>query len=455
MKPGFRLCGTLCAGLALLCGSAHAALAPRDFAYGATIAVPDTASATASAYRASLPLEVYRGTLRDDLGDLRVFNANDELVPYRLDQVGSEGVVHEPPVALPLFPLRGDVRAATEGLRVTIQASSAGVNVLSAASAPAAEVAIQYILDGRSLDRRVAALVLSWPHSDTDYSGQVRVEASEDLSSWLPVRATAPVANLRYHGLELLENRIELPPTRAKFWRLTWVGASPPFELSAVSAESADHRVERPAATLEVAGNPSGSDGSALEFDLGGRLPVTRVQLALREPNSVVTAELLSRAHPQDPWRPALTASFFRLGTPDGEQVNSPLAVDGHRDRYWLVRIVGPGAAPATAVTRLAVTWVPADLVFLAHGAGPFRIAYGSATAGRGESDLGALPIAGRAARTHIGAQRTLGGAARLAPPPIAFPWLRALLWAILALAVAILAWMAYRLAKDEGAATT
>ncbi len=442
---------TLTVALALLSGAAHAALLPRDFAFGATVAVPEAAAV----YRASLPLDVYRGTLRDDLGDLRVFNANEELVPYRLDQAASEGVVHGPPVGLPLFPLHGDVRAATEGLRVTIQSSSGALNVLSAATGPAADVATQYVLDGRSMDARVAAFALSWPHSDTDYSGHVRVEASEDLGSWFPVRAPAPVANLRYNGVELLANRIELPPTRAKFWRLTWVGAGPPFELSSVSAEPADNRVERTPATLEVPGSPVGTDGTAIEFDLGGRLPVTRVQLALREPNSVVSAELLSRARPQDPWRPAGSATFYRLQSPDGEQVNSPVAIVGHRDRYWLVRIGGPGTESAAAVTGLAVTWVPGDLVFLAHGAGPFLVAYGSATAGRGEADLGALPIAGRAVRTRIGEQRTLGGAARLTPPPIPFPWLRALLWALLALAVAILAWMAYRIAKDEGGAAT
>jgi hypothetical protein len=40
---------------------------------------------------------------------------------------------------------------------------------------------------------------------------------------------------------------------------------------------------------------------------------------------------------------------------------------------------------------------------------------------------------------------------ARLAEPAVEFPWKRLLLWAVLALSVCLLAWMAYRLSKEIG----
>jgi hypothetical protein len=53
--------------------------------------------------------------------------------------------------------------------------------------------------------------------------------------------------------------------------------------------------------------------------------------------------------------------------------------------------------------------------------------------------------------RATLGARRELGGPARLAPTAAEFPWKRALLWAVLAMGVCLLAWMAYRLFKEMG----
>jgi hypothetical protein len=50
-----------------------------------------------------------------------------------------------------------------------------------------------------------------------------------------------------------------------------------------------------------------------------------------------------------------------------------------------------------------------------------------------------------------VGSRRVLGGSTRLVGKPAAFPWMRAVLWSVLLLAVVLLAWMAYRLANEPG----
>src|SRR5208337_1077571 len=98
----------------------------------------------------------------------------------------------------------------------------------------------QYILDGRAFDEVISALRLQWPEAASEYSGRVRVEASDDLASWRPVVAAAPIANLHASGQVLIENRAALAPTKAKFWRISWLGTAPTFELTSVLAEPAD-----------------------------------------------------------------------------------------------------------------------------------------------------------------------------------------------------------------------
>src|ERR1700733_7144515 len=79
---------------------------PRDFAYGqSTIPARD-----AAAYRFALPLTVYQDTFREDLGDLRVFNADGVVVPFSLSRPTPQMLIHKAPVALPLFPLHEGAR---------------------------------------------------------------------------------------------------------------------------------------------------------------------------------------------------------------------------------------------------------------------------------------------------------------------------------------------------------
>jgi hypothetical protein len=93
---------------------------------------------------------------------------------------------------------------------------------------------------------------------------------------------------------------------------------------------------------------------------------------------------------------------------------NAPIDIPADADRYWLARATGLNAPAA-------------------------------------QTDLSMLPTAVTVQRATLGERRRLGGPARLVEPG-AFPWKRTLLWAVLALSVCLLAWMAYRLSKEQGA---
>jgi Protein of unknown function (DUF3999) len=77
-------------------------------------------------------------------------------------------------------------------------------------------------------------------------------------------------------------------------------------------------------------------------------------------------------------------------------------------------------------------------------------LTYGSALAPSAETDLSAMPTAVTVLRATLDGRRQLGGKARLAKPA-EFPWKRVLLWAVLALSVCLLAWMAYRVTREMG----
>ena len=76
----------------------------NDFAYGRTVEAP-TGSV---AYRITLQEDIYRGLARNDLGDIRVFNAKGEIVPHELSRVRTSYRTDATQEQLPLLRIDGN-----------------------------------------------------------------------------------------------------------------------------------------------------------------------------------------------------------------------------------------------------------------------------------------------------------------------------------------------------------
>jgi hypothetical protein len=429
-------------------------LSPQDFAYGMQV----VGTGNAVAYWISLPLAVYQKMVRADLGDVRVFNERGEVVPYALERPRTETLVRHPAKPLPVFPLQDDSDAALDAVRVTIESGQAAVSFQtqgsdSQSAVGASDRTSRYIVDGRALDVPVSALLLDWPDDAQEFAGRLKVEAGDTLGSWRTVADGAPIADLRANGEHLIERRVEVPATKAKFWRLSWVGTAAPFAVTAVSGEPARDHIDVERSNLTVSGRPAADKRGEFEFDLGARLPIDRLNIELPEPNTVVEIELFSRARPSDAWRFIERRGFYRIrsgGTGDSAELrNGPVPIGLISNRYWLVRADARGGGLGSGSPRLSAGWISHEVVFLARGAGPFLLAYGSGAATPAASSLEAVPKNVAIVQASLASEHVLGGESRLAPPPAPFPWKSVVLWAALVAGVALLAWMAYRLSKD------
>lgn len=429
------LLGSVVAGV-----STAAPLTPQDFAYG----MPIIAGEVATAYRLTLPPDVYRASVDQDLGDVRVFNSRGETVPYAIFRRG-EPAAAGPAQTLPLFPLRGDPRAAANGLKLTFDSGDGAVHLQTPPRSAEPGPVTEYIVDARRMDTAIASLQLIWPDASADFSGRMRIEISDDFANWRTV-ATAPVANLHAAGQSLLEDRIDAAAAKAKFWRLIWVGAPPAFELSAVKATALHGNLSTQWSTVFINGTPDLSHPGEYRFDLGTRLPVERLNLVLPELNAVYAVELSSRPREQDAWIPVTRAGFYRLSTADGEQRNGEVSVGLHRERYWQARILGDGAR--LNPLRLEAKWSPADIEFVAQGPPPYQLAYGSAEIHSAETNLAILPAAATIAPATLGARGALGGEVRLSDARATTK--RLVLWSVLTIAVVLLGTLAARLSRGR-----
>lgn len=450
MTHAVRALGVSALCLAGLTANA-ADLEPEDFAFGAKVLTPSAAAA----YRTPLPLSLYQKVVRGDLGDLRVFNERGELVPHRIERPASDSTVQAAPVTFPVFALPGDYR---EALRITVESGGTRIEVRTpAADAPsdgdASSAIDSYLVDGRALHAPVSVLNLSWPDDAEDFAGRLSVEASDDLSTWRTIVRDAPIANLRATNARILERRINLPHTTAQFWRLSWSGKSAPFAITGVTAEPAGDRVEATRTTLAVEGKREvGQRRGEFTFDLGALVPVDRVNLELPEQNSIVQVELFTRMEPGDDWQFVTRSGFYRLqsGPSTADFTNGPVAVAARSERYWLARVdVSSGGLGRKAPT-LRVGWLPHELVFLARGAGPFTLAYGNGVV-QASTSLGEIPANVSIVNASLAEPQTLGGPERLDPKARPRTWWSrsTILWTVLGIGVALLAFMAYRLANE------
>jgi hypothetical protein len=429
---------------ALLAVAAEPGSSPNDFAYRMQV----SGTADSAAYRVALPLALYQKIVHADLSDLRVFNGSGEQVPFAIERPAS-GTVSNAATALLLFPLQDDSSATLDAVKVTIESGRSAINVQTGRQALPTGRINTYLVDGRSLDVPVAALRLEWPQDAAEFAGRVRVEASDSLGDWRSVAGANPVANLHSGAERLVEQRVEFSPTKAKYWRLSWVGPAAPFVLTSLFAEPARQNVDARHGSLNVAASPSKKPPGEYEYDLGARLPVDRVNLELPDTNTVVEVELLSRAHATDAWHTVRRCGFYRLHS-DGEELrNGPVSVALNTNRHWLLRTNPRSGGLGSVAPHLVVEWVPHEVVFVARGAGPFYVAYGSATADSAAVSLAGLPKNLSIASASLSEPQLLGGDVRLKAPPEPYAWKAALLWVILIAGAALLAWMAFRLSRE------
>jgi hypothetical protein len=322
---------------------------------------------------------------------------------------------------------------------------------------------LAYIVDASAIEERQQALQLEW-QATGGFSGQARVEASEDLQGWRQV-ASGPVLLLEHAGARLERKRVELSGGRAKYLRLSFDGVPEDFLLKSIRVELRGEQAELAREWLAVP-VAAGKEPGELVFDTAGKYPVDRIRLALPQLNTVAQVQLLARDREEDKWRPVGSATAYRLRGAGGDIVNPDIVVPSISERYWMLRVDQKGGGFGGGEVRAEVGWLPHELVFAARGEAPFRVAYGAKTARQGALAINAVLPGYKAGDLKIASTARVGATSGDAPQAASLlrdplQYFRALaasgdgkkwlLWGALLAGVLLLAWMAFRLLGEVG----
>ncbi len=432
------------------------ALTAQDFAYGRSIELEQEGGLQ----HLRLPLEVL-AALSPARTELRVYNEEHKLVPYALRVLENPAPREVAHAVLPFFPVRTtspapklDSRLLTyrgpDGTLLNVEL--AGDRAGDATSTPP-EVAF-YLLDTSRLTAPVAHLRFELSAEATTFVWPITLEESNDLSTFSPL-TRGTLARLR-HGREQIDAlELPLPPTRAKYLRMSWNG-SPPAALREAHALLAPPRAPAPTLTTTIPGTLSAADGY-VDFDAPASLTTRTLQLRLPVENTFVKGKLLGKNAPEDEYVVLAAGVFYRLKQEGADFTSSPIALRPQRAlRYFRFEVESEaGRAALDPAPSLAVSAAVEQLLFVPRGSGPFQLAYGRHSAPRASLSANELTlttgpegIASDAPDTaKLGPRHELAGDAALQPPRH-FPTLKIALWSALVGALALLAAITWHLWK-------
>ncbi len=435
-------------------------------------------------YELELTEAVYRNIKRDDLGDIRIYNATGYSVPYvirRTNAKQSTRILKRS--VLPFFPLYAEPGKNLDDLAIRInknrQGSIVDINVRNGGGQQKKN-RIAYLVDAVTFKKPLSELQLSWRSTDTDGSlVNLKVEYSNDLSRWNTLNARNVLADLRYQGHRLAQGIVQLKETEAKYFRLSWPADTGKFAIDGITAvyqkktnDVLEYRWS------QIKGKPDPEQKNTFLYDIGGHLPAYRARIVLPVKNSAVKASLHStnrltptetryskRKHLLDlssssrrKFHPYWRSHMFQQMVYDIDINGARLRSDDVRlsrttNRYWRVQVnSGEGAIEQTPILELG--WLPGKILFLATGEPPYQLLVGNEQA----------RILGSSDRTLIRHMRnkdiqpsraTLGKVVSLQEEDDAGGILGAsafkiwILWFVMVWGVLMLGWMAFRLSKQ------
>jgi Protein of unknown function (DUF3999) len=440
--------------VSLVAIAADEALKPTDFAYGMALQT----DGKDGVYNVSVPLDVYKVVRHADLRDVRVFNADGEVVPHVVTRSAGSVSVKSEPIELPRFPIYASAQSKLGDLALQIKRDSQGtvINLHNRSSVAGQNKLIGYLLDGNKVGPAVKEIELQWSESVANYVGSVTVEASNDLATWRTLAKDAPITRMKFGDHMLDQRRVKFAATPLIYLRIsapsTTENDAPLPELTRVLAIPAELSTQAPRTWTNVAGQGVTNKPGEYEFDIGAQVPIDRIHVELPQMNTLVQAELLARGNEKEAWQSVAQTTAYRI-TQSGRQFNSDdIQINRDGRRHWLMRISQQGGGLGKDNPSLKVGWLADQILFLARGRGPFQLVYGAEGVKSGEVVIASLMTTAdgkggiQAQSIKLGSPIALGGDARLARTPGPFPWKKWILWGVLGLGVILMGWMASRL---------
>jgi len=420
--------------------------APADF----TTHVPLAVNGNGPWYRLELPLAVQLSARQADLSDVRVFNAAGEPQAYALSRQSAQRTERRDVADVKWFPLyAADTRESVPNVLMKSTAEGTLLEVLP--SKAGQQVLRGWVLDASAIKAPLQQLSLDWRREQDGFQ-RFSIEASDDLQHWQSW-GDGQVARLSFADERVEQHDVSLPGQSARYLRLVWQGQPAPQLTSAKLVSASSSSLPLPLVWSQPL---SGARLKAGEYtwQLPTGLPVERVRVELKQPNTLAPVTLAGRRDAHQAWQPLSNALLYRLTQNGQDVVQDELQLPGQAVAELKLQVDERGGGLGIEAPALRFAVRATQLVFLARGEPPFTLALGNGSVKAANLPLSTLIPDYSAERLKTLGQATVTGAVVVKPsavvplPEMGGDWKKLGLWAVLLLGVAALGAMAYSLLR-------
>lgn len=449
--------------IGLLCANAHAGeIQMQDFSEGYILQVKENSAI----HSVELPQAIYETLIQEDLGDLCVFNGNGNPVPYFIKAVEKEERLIKKREVLPFFPLslpQTQRDSANENISVMVSRNSSGTIVkVSPFSADhlKSEIINAYLIDLSNTIHQVSELEFSWHQNAQSTLINLTIEQSDDLISWSTLVAKASLANIRYMGKRVTKRKVVLGLDTKKYLKVSWAPEHAFMVTEVVGNYSQVPQDKSFYWTEAIAARQVSSEKESFaEFILEKKIQPERVQVVLPEKPALQKLRILSKKANDKNWARRCDTLFYDFRVDGSGLSNDPCTFSATKDSEWRVENVEfSNGYDQPGELKIKFGWRRHELLFVSQGVPPFMLAFGSGkftnktSSVQNQTILNAFeknPMRQEVQRAEILKKVEIGGEKALELPKAPLPWKKWILWFVLIVGVAFLAYMVRNLMTE------
>ncbi|PXX47295.1 DUF3999 family protein [Undibacterium pigrum] len=353
-------------------------------------------------FQLDIPTNIYPGSLHPDLHDVRVRNADGDLLSFAwADMETSSAKLESKTVSA--FPLKDIQSNSFSSFR---QNADGSLTALSQVKITRQNPVPAWIIDVSKIKGKLLQARFSISEQVDGMFG-FTLESSNDLKNWQSL-GSEQLVQLRHQGSVLQNLGIRLHHVSAQYLRLRWNNPADAPWLDNVSIDSQQEVYTPPVLQWSKPIPVKTCAANYCEYSIPDNTPIDSLRLLVSEPNTLLHITVLAQVtttttpvssyhHRHSPLYPLhvlrhqkrntevqvdqqvwLNDSLvYKINLPNGEVKSRDLLMDGASYKTLRLQTDNPYSKLGKTLPEIQIASLPRRLVFLARGKPPYQLEWG------------------------------------------------------------------------------
>lgn len=436
-----------------------------DFSFTAELSPAKT-----SLRQINLPVDVYSKMYRNDLGDLRIFSGEGQLVPHQISR--AENLISTQIQNLTFYPFNKEQASNKDNINIEINQSTGrkqlkinqSLNFMDDKNS----IEYQYIIENAQFDLgksqkqnnypALCKMKLYWKQSIPSLILGLKLEGSSDLQRWNSLSSILNISRLNYADSQLVRDEIEFRCTSEPFLRLTWVKQEDEQDnkVTLTSIQGFYTQTDANQIQWKQFSEPRYNDDGHWLFESDVVSPIVKMEFKAPQTGLFYKGALFSRDNKEQKWRYRQQITQYSLNLGDSELQSNPFVLSGVNDRYWKFEPSIETKFTATQLPEINAAWLTNKVLFIAQGSEPFKLAFGNPNIAPAKaSNLNSLikSLQQSSSTVDIVTLNNIVDGEKSFSRDGQTNWKKMALWCVLLLGTLMMAVMAFRLFRQMGEA--